>query len=260
MRAVLALFIAAPLFAATPVDIPRGPMTDFSLIWYNDSHQFLHDQDDHLTNQFNINFKVGGGFSIGLEHAMMTKLWEERFIPDDPIWQPLYRPYRVGIRIDRISFSVGYAIIDKPDRLVDVGLGYSKYGNMGGQTIQNPWHEIVSEAKVHVDYAEPPEDDIFAYTRLYWLEPKSRFYAKVNGIVTYHGEVSFDTEIGISRGRGTLGALYQTRLNGPDNVVIDYVQDWEQDWFVLAEFNINHVRLTWLLNDRIAAGIVTVTF
>ncbi len=169
--------------------------------------------------------------------------------------------YWTGNRIDRISASLGYAIVDKKTQLVDTGIGYSTYGDYWGETAQLKWHSLIGNQKdIDASYTDGPPDDVFVYMRLFWVDPNSRFFAKASAIFTTHGELSSDVESGISYGRGTISGLYQARYNGPDDRVVSYSQKWENDWFIKMEFDVNHVRLAWLINNRVAAGVITIIF
>jgi hypothetical protein len=192
------------LVAGVPETPRPGPLPTAWLGWTNDSYGGCigKDMDDFRTNSF----------SFGLR-------WERFVLASDYSMFTDYRSSNASLkRSDETTTTVGYEIIPDGDMIAGgrtwlaVGAGARVSGDMGGDTVQNRWHDLLRYRRIEVDYASEKGIEAVAYGSGRWqftnadtlslpvigdIAPRRAGF-EVEGSVLVSSDGSVDGSIGIS--------------------------------------------------------------
>ena len=160
------LALAAPAGAAV-YGLPEPPTpAPTPQLWFNFSDDFLGmavlNTDDYRT----ANITIGGSWDalrFAVDASMLTNRARDGGVPS---------------RTDELTYSLGYAVVDREREekwraLLTLGVGGRTYGDLGGESVQNWIHDTFGYKDVELPYDPEEGTDGFAFfhTRLTGVPP-----------------------------------------------------------------------------------------
>jgi hypothetical protein len=156
--------------AGVPEDQRPGTLPTVWLGWSNDSFggELGRNSDDYRTNAFYGGARIAQQWVVAVDLSMLTYLQ----IPGQEI------------RADELTATVGYRhdFADSPDSWIAGGVGFRHTGNLGGQNVQNEWHNVWDYDPVYVAYEDTDTAGV-GYVAGGWAwRPESHFFRNRFGI------------------------------------------------------------------------------
>jgi hypothetical protein len=142
----LAVGLAGPAhgaIAGVPEEPRPGTLPGAWLQWSNDSFggELGENSDDYRTNGFNGGVRLGGAWVVALDYSMLTHL---ETLPGDER------------RSDELTATLGYRHECErlPRAWLALGAGVRVAGDLGGESVQNAWHDLWDYDRLAVPYED----------------------------------------------------------------------------------------------------------
>jgi hypothetical protein len=218
---VLALGFAAPVCAAiagVPEEPRPGTLPGAWLAWSNDSFggEMGQNTDDFRTNAMSGGVRLGTRWVAAFDYSMLTHLE----VPG------------AERRCDELTASLGYRhdFMELPRAWLAVGAGVRIAGDLGGEGVQNAWHQVWDYEEVRVPYEDGGSAGI-AYVAGGWacvpdlaltevLERRLGIHVSGAALATSDGEYqgALSLQLALTGRDAAFWIGMREQLNGGDNL------------------------------------------